>query len=173
MKINIILDAFMLFGSSMMLHIMIWRIRLPWMSSLMLILLLVGAPTVIGLGVMADIGGSGSLAGLNAVEAAEVLLLHLCLAGTYIAGYPAVRAVSPSLDILLMISASPDKHMREEEMLRRYADMRLVSARIDDLRSYRLLIERDGRYVLTLPARILARTFLSYRRLLGLSMGRG
>jgi len=173
MKIDVILYGLLLFGASLTLHISIWRIRLPWMSSFMLVLLLVGAPFAVGIGVMFDLGGSGRLVGLNAVEAAEAMLLHLCLAGTYIAGYPAVRAVSPSLDILIMISASPDKRMREEEMLRRYADMRLVSARIDDLRSYHLLIEHNGRYYLTVPARFIARTFLLYRRFLGLPMGRG
>jgi hypothetical protein len=143
------------------------------MSSLMLVLLLVGAPMVFGLCLMADLCGSARFFGLNAIETAEAVLLQFCLSGSYIAGYPAVRVVSPSLDILIMIAASPNKQMGEEEILHRYMEMRLVSARIDDLRSYYLLVERNGRYVLTLPAHLIAKTFLLYRRFLGLQMGRG
>jgi hypothetical protein len=173
MPIAVVLYGIAVFAVCMALHIVIWRMKVPWVSSAVLLLIFWIVPAVLLLVVAFAAGGMRDRLGLSSLQVLEVLLLHLSLACVYMAGYPAVRAVSPSLDILLMISASRGKRMRAEDMLRRYADQRLVTARIDDLRTYRLLAERDGRYTLTLPARCIARTFLLYRRFLGLPMGGG
>lgn len=173
MPITVILYGIITFSVCMVIHVIIWRIGTPWASSAVLLLIFWVIPAVMLLIIAFAAGGARDLVGLTSVQVLEVLLLHFSLSCVYVAGYPAVRAVSPSLDILLMISASEEKRMRAEDMLQRYADKRLVTARIDDLLTYRLLEKRDGRYTLTLPARFIARIFLLYRRFLGLPMGEG
>jgi len=173
MPFSVVLYGIAVFSVCMAMHIVIWRMRMPWVSTAVLLLLFCVIPAVLLLIMAFAAGGMRDRIGLSSLQVLEVLLLHLSLACVYMAGYPAVRAVSPSLDILLMISAAPEKRMRAEAMLQRYADKRLVTARIDDLRTYRLLAEQDGRYTLTLAARFIARTFLLYRRFLGLPMGGG
>jgi len=173
MDTTVILSGLLLFAACIALHIAIWRWGVPWLSSFMLILLLVGIPLLAGLGVMADVAGAGRFLGLSALEAAEVLLLHLSLAGAYLAGYPAVRAVSPSLDILVMISSAPGGNLPREELLRRYAEKRVVTARIDDLVEYRLLVREQELFTVSPLARWIVGLFGLYRRMLGLPAGGG
>lgn len=169
----IIIYGFLLFAASLIVHIVIWRLRVPWLSSIMLIFLMLGLPTVSMVAVIFGIGGMSGWAGLGAVEWMQVLLLHLSLASAYIVGYPAVRAVSPSLDILVMISSSPGGSIKRGNLLRRYSEARVVTARVDDLLEYRLLILQDGKFTVSPLARWIVRIFSLYRRLLGLPAGGG
>lgn len=173
MRPAVIFLGIALFILSLGVHIIIWRVRTPWLSSFMLVLLLLGIPAAGVLSAVAWAEQGGSLSGFRTVEWLAALLLHLSLSAAYIASYPAVRAVSPSLDILQMISSSMDGRMGRDELIRRYSEARLVTARIDDLLEYRLVVMRGGRFSLTAPARWIVLIFSAYRKLLGLSEGSG
>ena len=127
------------------------------------------------LGIIAERCGSLASNGfpLTRSELLEIYFFHFALSSAYISSYPAVRALSPSLDVLRMIAASPEKRMTEEEIAKRFSDVGLVTARMDDLRKYRLITESGARVRLTFMSRIIVRSFIVYRRLLGLPIGQG
>jgi hypothetical protein len=110
---------------------------------------------------------------LSIIEIIEVVVLHLALSFVYISSYPAVRAVSPTLDIILMIASSKGKKMSSDDLEKNYFNKRLVTARIDDLKIYRLIRERDDCFELSLFAKGIVKVFVGYRKLLGLPMGEG
>lgn len=160
----------LVFTACMALHIVIWRIHTPWVSSAILVLLFLALPSA---GAVAAVAAGTSIMGLRGIQLIAVLFLHCSLALAYIASYPAIRAVSPSLDILLMIEASPAGRMTEDELREGFARKRLVGARIDDLKAYRFVQESAEGYRLTPPAVLIVLIFSAYRRLLGMPAGGG
>jgi hypothetical protein len=160
------------FLACMVLHIVIWRMKTPWVSSLILLVVFLFVPSVFFCFFMVSDFIKKALS-LNTIELLEILLLHVSFSSAYIASYPAVRAVSPSLDILIMISSSPSQKKTMEELKQDFAKKRLVSARVDDLKAYRLIVEKEGRFELRPIAVVIVKLFVFYRQLLGLSIGSG
>lgn len=175
MNFGVFLPAFLVFFTCLAFHVLLWRMRLSAISSLILLVIFLFIPSA---GFLALILFAWkipvireSLPGPAALM--EILFLHLSLSLVYIANYPAVRAISPSLEVMLYVSSSPGGKMTEAEIARRFSDTTLVNARVDDLMIYRLLIVRSGRYELTGFGRYIIRSFIGYRAMLGLPAGDG
>lgn len=173
MDLNVIVYGFLLFFCCLIIHIIIWRIKVPLISSFVLLVIFLVIPFIFSVFVIKDIWHIKDTLSLNTVEVMGIMLLHFSLSSAYIAGYPAVRAVSPTLDIILMIESSKYKKMTEEELKRNFTDKRLVHARIDDLRTYHLISEKDDIFKLTFVSKIIVVVFILYRKILGLPMGEG
>lgn len=152
------------------LHLLLWRCRVPYMSSLLLLVIFFAPAAAI---VLYSSAGAPWVLPLTMPEILAALLLHASLAAAYIASYPAVRAVSPSLDILLIIESSRDKKITREELKKKFSDIRLVHARIDDLKDYHFMIEQGDRFCLASAGKAVVALFTLYRRLLGLPQGEG
>lgn len=167
----IIFYGFLVFSLFLCIHVFIWRIKISRISSLVVLIIFIVVPSAL-YAVLLGLGMAMPMK-LNAVQLSEVYVLHLSLSAVYIASYPAVRAISPTLEIILMITAAPDGKMTEESIVNRFATTTLVKARIDDLMIYRLIVERNGRIELTGLARLITRCFVLFRKALGLPVGRG
>ena len=163
----------LLFAGSLLLHIAGWRMKTPKPSSFMLIMLFLALPSALGLFLTMGYGGIRELTGLRVIEVAEALLLHLSLSAAYIASYPAVKAVSPSLDMLMLIGEAEGQRMKEHELIRHYRGSGVLAARIEDLLEDRLITEKDGQYALKPLGRLIITLFIRYRRILGLATGGG
>ncbi len=173
MGTDILIYGFAIFSVCLAVHVVIWRIKTPWVSSAIILLIFLFFPAACLIFIVFGTDGLRNAIPLNNTQIAEVYLFDLSLSLSYVAVYPAVRAVSPSLDILLMIASSPGKRMREDEMKKFFADKRLVTARIDDLKEYRLISENGERFRISPVARMITVVFIVYRKLLGLSAGEG
>jgi len=141
------------------------------MSSLLLLVIFVAPAFLITLFTTV----SGALPGVPLIlpEVLGALLLHLSFSAAYIASYPAARAISPSLDILLIIEGSKDGSISKEELKNKFNDIRLVNARIDDLKDYHFMSKCGNSFSLGLAGKIVVALFTAYRRLLGLPQGEG
>ena len=97
-------------------------------------------------------------------------LCALSLGCAYLMSFPAAAAQSPTL--VLVNSVVKNKLKTEEEIFRSLGG-RLVKDRLEDLQSDGL-VKVDGDHLkLKKPGQILARLFISFRRLLGLPEGQG
>lgn len=97
-------------------------------------------------------------------------LLHLVLSGNYIAIYPALQAVSPTLRMLNLL----DKHaLSEEEIVFSLSDPSLLGNRFQDLVCGGLLKMDNGKPVVTAKGRLIAQFFQTYRSVMGLPPGDG
>lgn len=103
------------------------------------------------------------------VNLATVSLLHLALSIAYIITYPAARATSPTLKILLVVaSAMPDGLTRAEIV--KYVDVpELFSNCLKDLECSLIAREGDG-FVLTWKGKLAVRLLILFRRMLGLQI---
>ncbi|MDA8077500.1 MAG: hypothetical protein M0Z79_01045 [Nitrospiraceae bacterium] len=156
------------FVSSLLLHVVIWRVRVPRHDALGLFLIFSVVPAVL----LATLRAV-NLAPVGGISVAHMLLLHAALSVFYISSYPAAQAISPSLDILLLIGSSANLRMTREEILANYDETVLVKARIDDLGRSALASRRGDTFRLTMAGRAVVRFFAIYRSMLGLPAGQG
>lgn len=162
-----------LFLFCLILHITLWRIKTLKASTLILIAIFLLFPPAVLLAVARFAPDFMDFSMLSGLEIIEALFFEFSLSLVYISSYPAVRAVSPSLDILLMVSCSKDRRMTEKEIIRHYTDTTLVKARIDDLLVYRLISVNGDYFRLSPLAEVVILVFIYYRKILGLPPGEG
>jgi hypothetical protein len=160
--------ALLLFLVSLLVHVLIWRIRRPRHDALALFLTFSTVPAA----AMGALVAAGFVAGPGADIAATVLL-HGALSACYIASYPAAQALSPSLDILLLIDSSTGGSMSREEILANYSEDILIRERIEDLGRSTLVRRLGNDFSLSPAGGAVALFFKVYRRLLGLPTGEG
>lgn len=164
----VLLGGFILFLGSLLTHVVMWRIRAPRndVRMLFMIFLIVPSSAIFSTAFCNRVD-------LSSIIVFEVLLFYAALAGVYIASYPAAKSHSPSLAILLIISASPDKRLTGEEIVKRYMDRHTLGERVKDLGAYDLVPEKDGMLSLRPLAVMIIRLYIFYRKLLGLPPGEG
>ena len=166
---NIITVSILIFLSTMVMHVLLWRIFRPSRHILALLKVFVAFPVIAGSGLYFTHYISADWR-----ELALTLLLYLCIAACYILSYPAVQAWSPSLLMVYLISRS-DNGMSLDELKRNIDQKKIVRDRIDDLEKdgFIKLTDGDKNIVLTARGNFLAAFFINYRKLIGLDEGRG
>lgn len=168
MNPDIIIYGFILFFICLIIHIFIWRIKIPANDALALFLIFLIIPFLIFL--VSIVGLKDFISG---IVLTEVLLLHLSFSLIYIASYPAAQAVSPSLNILLIIGSSDKKRMTGNDIFNQCSNIRIVTDRVDDLAAYNLILKKGDYFELKPLAKFIINIFIAYRKILGLPAGGG
>lgn len=172
MNPHIFVYGSLIFFICLALHVFIWRIKIPDNDALILFLIFLIIPTLIFL-ILLGLRSFMTLMPISGVEMAHALLLHLSLSLVYISSYPAAQAISPTLDILLVIAASGAKKLTKEEIIKNYDNKKLVTISVDSLKTSVLISQEGDRVRLTNTGRIIINFFIFYRRILGLPVGEG
>jgi hypothetical protein len=153
---------------------LIWRRRRPRAQYTALLALYLGA---LPLATAALIGArlawpaaAGALP-LEPVDYATFAVLYVALVLAVGTTYSAVQADSPTMSILLAVEAAGTRGLGQDELVDRFPDRVLVVPRLDDLLAGGLARLRDGRYVIRRRGVLLARTFVAFRRILGMERG--
>eukprot|EP01031_Cornospumella_fuschlensis_P052020 gene52020-63600_t len=111
------------------------------------------------------------------VDRVDLLLaafLYLALACGYIQTYPALREDIPSFRILFAVEAAGQSGLSEEGIVIALQTDNLLTKKMDDLSSDRLVgVGVDGQLHLLPVGRMLALIFRAYRKALGLQRGLG
>lgn len=108
---------------------------------------------------------------LNTIDYMHIAVFFTSLALAYIANYSAIEVDSPSLLITKIIGYSGAKGVSKEELLNVMTDDTLLKPRVRDLVEDKLIDLDMDKYKLTLRGRLLARTFIFYRKLLNAQKG--
>lgn len=172
MNLLLLIYGFSIFLICLLTHILIWRLKRPLRDALILFVIFIFIPmaALISLIFLRKVVG---FINLSSIEIIMILFFHLSLSAVYIASYPAVQAISPSLDILLVIISSKSKKMTGEDLLKNYNDTELVAARVNDLTASVLVSQKDDCFELTHIGKIIIVLFILYRKILGLPIGKG
>jgi hypothetical protein len=149
---------------SLVLHVIVWRIRRPdayqeWLPALVVIF----GPVA---------GVVGWIVSPTPLDFAALLLLHGTLASVYVIGYTLVSAFSPSVELLKMLDRAPTGIPVESLRLPFLAGA-LTTDRIDHLTAAGLAREKAGRLELGPRGVQLTRFVLIYRHAIGLRDGGG
>ena len=172
MDTNVFAGGFVLFAIVLVVHVCIWRVRIPANDAGVLIMIFLVVPVAAAFAVIV-IKYLQAPVPVTYGDIIGIILLHMSLSLVYVSSYPAVQAVSPSLDILLMIGKSEEGKMTEEDIVEQYRGSKIVTDRVGDLRIYNLIYEKDGFFTLKPVAMLIVLFFIFYRKLLGLPVGEG
>lgn len=163
----------LVFFSFFLLHLAVWKIKLPARQTKVLLLILFG-------GLAASLAvfvlfPAFSLAGFAAPSgAAELLAVALYVTSfilAYMITYSAVEADSPTLVMIKTVADAGARGIAREDFFAVLNDAVLVEPRIRDLLTDRMAVLDGGRYSLTAKGRLFAAIFVNYRALLGLGKG--
>lgn len=109
---------------------------------------------------------------LTGERAGSLLLLSLCL--SYLFGFPAVVAKSPSLEILKLVhQCSAQGGASKEAIVAALAKEDLLRERMNDLIQDGMVRLENGKVKMRLFGKMVGAVFYYYRKLLGLAQGRG
>ena len=175
---NVLANSLLLFGFAFVVHLVLWRIRVPRRQIATLLVLFAG---FLVLGSCLFFGSSAWL-GLPWVQWArglpplasladfiQVGVFYIAFSLAYMTVYTGLAADSPSLVLILEVAAAGADGLSRESLLERASDRILVEPRLRDLVTDRV-VEFDGQHYRLLPKGTrLARLFTLYRTVL---MGR-
>jgi hypothetical protein len=148
------------FASTLCLHVLWWRISRPKNDLRALFALFLILPSVLALILAAA-------SDWPAENILAVLLLDLALASAYVQTYPIFHAISPSLEILLLVNRAPGG-LTADEISGNFNDAHLVGSRVQDLLRTNLARFEDGAYRLAPAGKAMIRAFLIYRKIIGM-----
>jgi len=168
-----ILSAIFLFCLTLLLHLMIWRVKMPARGMMAFLRLSVGVFCV----------GTAALYGfsrfsvistfflpLDMVDFFYFLLFFFSLVAAYIMTYSAIEADSPSLAIMLAIVACSDGLTRVQ-LDRAMSNEILIEPRLKDLVNDKLATYKNGKYTITARGLNFIGIFIAYRNYLKLPKG--
>ncbi|MES2191485.1 MAG: hypothetical protein V4454_15300 [Pseudomonadota bacterium] len=149
------------------LQVVLWRLLGVKREMLGLAVVYLLVPFVVSIGLV--IG--------TQVDLLDLLLaafLYLALASGYIQTYPALREDIPTFRILFAIEAAGQAGVSEEGIVAALQTGNLLTKKMEDLSSDRLVgVGVDGQLHLLPAGRLLALVFRAYRKALGLRRGLG
>ena len=164
MSAHVLITGILLFSVVLVAHVLLWRVvrikrEIFWLFTIFLLcpLLLVVATVV------------GGYEGVK--EAIAIALTQISLAVVYIQTYPALKSDIPTFRILLLLQQMHE--LTEEEILRQMDQAHLFDEKLIELESDSLIVQQDGKLVLSPLGKIIAMLFAYYRNLLGLKTGTG
>ena len=173
MKIEILAAGLASFLLCLILHILKWRSRRPQNDLLALFIIFMGIPGIAVTLHTAWICVSGHASSVFLSEISAFFLLHLALSSAYIQSYPPAQAVSPSLEIMILVQRAMPKGLTLAEISAHFDNAKLVHTRFEDLVNTKLVTEKDGTFSLTASGRRLIGFFVCYRKILGLEFKGG
>lgn len=162
--------AALLLLTTFLLHVAIWRVRLPKAHTRALLVLFFGTlPLALAINTLLPAGWPLRLTGFW--EHAHVCLFHIAMSLAYIEFYTAIEEESPSLTLLLFVEQAGDAGRDEGELLGLIDDQFIVGGRLRALVRAGVVAQSSGRYRLTASGRAWARFFQFTRWLYRLQLG--
>lgn len=154
-----------IFMAGFILHLLIWRIRLPKSQTKALLLIFFLTLTV-GQAILLF-----NAAGLNFFEYLHIWFLVFALAIVYIQVYSGIEADSPSLVMAMAIASKKEQGLQEDELFAQMGDDLLVKPRVEDLLEAEMVVFEQGKFKITKSGRAFVAIFILFRRLLKLPKG--
>ncbi|MCP4989956.1 MAG: hypothetical protein GY928_29085 [Colwellia sp.] len=161
-----------LFTSAFVIHLVLWKIRLP-KRQIKTILQIFFAVLAVGIIALWNLPDTVSFCGITPPaclpEYIQISMFFISLTLAYMITYTALEADSPSLVIMMVINAAGTCGLDKESFDELMNDDILVIPRIRDL-ILNKKVKMDGdRYVLTPKGVLFARIFVTYRKIMNVS----
>ena len=159
-----------------LLHLVVWRIRLPYKQTRTLVLIFYGiflvwvlsSRVALALNVGLSQYFPDALAGY-----AHIFLLFNFLTFVYIGFYCLLEVDSPSLLIVRTIRDAGNLGVEKTELYRLLGDDILVKPRMQDLIRDNMAILHNGKYIITPKGSAMVRFLLFHRKLIGVDQKGG
>ena len=156
---RIFLTSCVLLVVALLLHVGVWRIRLPKHHTRTLLSLF--AMVLCAWVVFAHFGG------LKLHEIAHVTLYYVSLSLSYVITYSAIEGDSPTLNLMRLLAQQGESGMSHDEIRAFFEARPFVQARLNALLRDGLVREQNGRYFAAGTGSPFFRLILSFRKLYG------
>ena len=161
-----------LFISAFLIHLVLWKIRLPKRQT-KTILQIFFAVLIIGILVLCNLPDSPVFWGITPpvsfAEYIQISSFFISLTLAYMITYSALEADSPSLVIVTTIANSGPSGLDKKCFDELMNDNVLVKPRVRDLLLNKMVEMDEDRYVLTPKGALFARIFIIYREMMNVS----
>ena len=155
------------------LHLVVWKIRLPKRQTQVMLLIFFG--TLIAGSAFLWTHPSFSLFGVGApaewTEYVRIALLFTAFTLAYMITYSGLEADSPSLVMVLSIARAGPEGLSKDVFYQQMTDDILIKPRVRDLLTDKMAYLDGETYRLTSKGILLARIFVIYRNFLGAGKG--
>jgi len=162
--------SFGLFLAALLLHWIVWRVRVPRRQSAALLVILLGSLPV-GLAAVSFVPALQVFAPRGFWEIFHVSTFHVALSLAYIVAYTAIEGRSPSMALLVYVADARGQGRTREELESVLRGENPVEARLQAMLLDKMVIRNGGRFALTLKGWAWARGLGTFRKLLGMEKG--
>jgi len=173
-KMNIFLSALLLILLSFLIHLIIWKIRLPKYQTKTLILIFFGTFFIsiflFELFIPANYQSSQYVP-QNFFDYVHIFLFFTSIMFAYLITYSAIEVDSPSLVITELIFDAGPGGLSKDALFTRLSDEVLVIPRINDLLRDNMIVSKGGKLNLTRKGKWFVMIFIFYRFLLNAKRG--
>jgi len=145
-------------------HLAIWRWRLPKAQLKALLVIFALVWVVAALSILAGVAGAGSFAAGSLVGFLYFCLFYWSGALCYVITYSAMEGDSPTLSLTRHLHASGAEGVSHEEIEEFFRQRPFVGARVKALVTDDIFIEEEGGYRLSAGRCLFFRVILGYRR---------
>jgi hypothetical protein len=160
--------AFGLFLAALLLHWIVWRIRIPRRQTAALLAILLGA---LPAGLAAVVLAPGRFGPLGLWEVWQISIFHVALSLAYIVAYSAIEGRSPSMALLVHVADARGKGRTRQDLDAVLQGENPVAERLEAMLRDGMVVAAGGSYRLTAKGWAWARTLGCFRRLLGMEKG--
>jgi hypothetical protein len=154
-------------------QVLVWRVIRPaghYQALAALYVVALGL-TIAVFGLVASAPAAAWIVPAGLRQWAGFVLLYTAVTLAYMVTYSAVQADSPSMAVLLHIERAAPEGLRRDGLAAALDDRIVIVPRLEDLVTGELAAVTAGRYVITPRGAMLARLYVSYRRLLKMEKG--
>jgi hypothetical protein len=159
-----------LFCFAILLHLILWKIRLPDKQLISLLKVLCSVFILwLGLSIIFLFDIINLKFTLSFPEMLHMTLLYISLSLSYVVAYSTIEADSPSLRISMILLEKGEKGIDKRELLKALNMDQFFASRVGRLVEDKMIKEIDGGYILDSKGMILMNIVLYYRRILKIS----
>ncbi|MFZ4731114.1 MAG: hypothetical protein ACOYK7_01080 [Pirellulales bacterium] len=164
-----LLLASSLFATAFLLHLLVWRIRLPGRQSAALLAIFTGC-LVCWLLTAWFLPGNPT-APRDGAETIHVALVHIALSLAYVVAYSAIEHRSPSMTLLLAVAGAGSRGLSRDQLRGLLVAALPVETRIEAMVREGMLVGGPEGYSLSPKGQAWEGVLGGWRRLLGLPRG--
>jgi hypothetical protein len=165
---KILLGGTLPFLLFILVHLIIWRFKVPQNPKNVLLKLFLGGYILVSLALICTPESSGitSIFPENLVETVHAGVLYATLALTYIIFYQGLMTNSPSLVLVTKVFETGRKGIAMDQFYQYFSDDTLIKPRLDFMLEQRLAYLDKDTFHLSPSGLFYAKLFISYRNLL-------
>lgn len=168
---RVLLGGLALAGLAFVIHLIVWRIRVPKRQTKTLLQIFF-AVLILGLLVLQNTPSALGFSPLDSfAEYLHISLFFISITLAYMITYSALEADSPSLVMIMTIARAGSDGLSKEAFEHSMNDDLLVKPRIRDLILDQMAYLEGDKYRVTVKGALFARIFIFYRKLLNAPKG--
>ncbi|MCK9614369.1 MAG: hypothetical protein M0R48_02560 [Candidatus Omnitrophica bacterium] len=165
---SVFIFSLLLTVTAFVAHFIVWKIRPPVHQKSVLIFIF-SAILLVGLGLLSNFRQYINLLGVKApqelYEYFQICIFFISISLAYMVTYSALEADSPSLVMIMTIANSGNEGLTQKNFEKKINNDSLIMPRLKDILSEKLAYLDGDIYKLTSKGHIIARIFITYRKI--------